>query len=166
MKLDAVDILPEDIGTLNTKDSLKYRLTPEDCQTSHSVPCVIKYDYIDLGITDYHFKQKFEQEEIEAYFERAKQLTTTTIDTLKNRARELHLYRNEIKGILRKIVRLIYPEMLESNPIIYHFSLLDKSPEDKADRTKNIRNPRIYFMLGTNGHVYMLFFDPFHEINP
>jgi hypothetical protein len=25
---------------------------------------------------------------------------------------------------------------------------------------------RVYFMLGTNGFIYILFFDPFHELNP
>ena len=166
MKLDSVDILPEDIGIINTKDSLRYSLTPEDCKISHAVPCVIKYDYIDLGITAYHFKQEFKQEEIRGYFERVKLLTTTTIDTLRERARELHLHRNDIKGNLKRAVGCIYPEMLHSNPIIYHCSLLETTPQERADRAKGIRNPRIYFMLGTNGHVYMLFFDPFHELNP
>ena len=166
MKLDSVDILPEDIAVINTKDPLRYSLTPEDCLISSSVPCVIKYDYIDLGKTEYHFKQQFEQEEIHGYFDRVKLLTTTTIDTLKERTRQLHLYRNDIKGKLKSMVSRIYPEMLRSNPIIYHCSLLDMSPDDQANRDKGIRNPRIYFMLGTNGHIYMLFFDPYHELNP
>lgn len=166
MKLESFDITPEEIGTLNTGDPLRYSLTPEDCLISHAVPCVIKYDYIDLGKTEYHFGQSFEQEEVYAYFCRVKQLTTATIDTLKARAREFHLRRNDIRGNLRNVVRSIYPEMLRSNPVIYHCSLLEKSTDERADRSKGIRNPRIYFMLGTNGHIYMLFFDPFHEINP
>lgn len=28
------------------------------------------------------------------------------------------------------------------------------------------RNPRIYFMVGYNGMIHPLFFDPFHELNP
>lgn len=166
MKLDAVDLEQEDFFTINKRDSLRYCLTPEDSNLSHSVHGVIKYDYIDLGTTDYHFKQPFEQSEIQAYFERMNLLSTTTIDKLSSRAAELHLHRSDIKGNLRKAVQKIYPEMLQSNPIIYHISLHDNNHSDWGDRIKGTRCPRLYFMLGTNGHIYILFFDPYHELNP
>lgn len=120
MKLTDVDIFPEDIETLNKRDPLRYCLTPEDAMLSHSVHGVIKYDYIDLGKTDYNFRQPFEQEEIQMYFERMNLLTTAPIDKLSERARELHLRRSDIKGNLRNAVGKIYPEMLKSNPIILH----------------------------------------------
>lgn len=166
MKLTAVDIFPEDIETLNKCDSLSYRLTPDDAKLSHSVRGVIKYDYIDFGKTAYNFRHTFEQKEIQMYFERMNLLTTTPIDKLAERARELHLRRSDIKGNLRNAVRKIYPEMLQSNPIIYHIALHDENHKDIGDRSKGIRCPRLYFMLGTNGHIYVLFFDPFHELNP
>jgi|GEM_PF-592909 hypothetical protein len=166
MKLTDVDIFPEDIETLNKRDPLRYCLTPEDAMLSHSVHGVIKYDYIDLGKTDYNFRQPFEQEEIQMYFERMNLLTTAPIDKLSERARELHLRRSDIKGNLRNAVGKIYPEMLKSNPIIYHIALHNENHNETGDRSKGTRCPRLYFMLGTNGHIYVLFFDPFHELNP
>lgn len=166
MKLDAVDLEPEDFFTLNKRDPLRYRITPADSNLSHSVHGVIKYDYIDFGKTDYHFRQEFEQSEIQMYFERMNLLTTTPMDRLSERAEELHLRRSDIKGNLKKAVQKIYPEMLSSNPIIYHISLHDSSHKERGDRKQGTRCPRLYFMLGTNGHIYILFFDPYHELNP
>lgn len=166
MKLTDVDIFPEDIERLNKRDPLRYHLTPEDAMLSHSVHGVIKYDYIDFGKTDYNFRQSFTQEEIHMYFERMNLLTTTPIDKLAERARELHLRRSDIKGNLRNVVGKIYPDMLLSNPIIYHIALHGENHKDRGDGSKKTRCPRLYFMLGTNGHIYVLFFDPFHELNP
>lgn len=168
MKLDPfeVDITSEDIAHLNKRESLKYNLTSEDTQISHSVHGVIKYDYIDLGITDYHFKQPFEQNEIQMYFERVRLLTTTSLNDLSSQAQKLHLRRSSLIGNLKNAVSKIYPEMLRSNPIIYHIALHGEEHKDTGDRSKGTRCPRLYFMLGTNGHIYMLFFDPYHELNP
>lgn len=166
MKLTAVDLEHEDFFTINRRDPLKYTLTREDACLSHSVHGVIKYDYIDLGKTPYHFRQEFKQNEISKYFERMNLLSTTTIEQLSSRAQELHLRRSDIKGNLKKTVRQIYPEMIESNPIIYHISHHDKDDRTVGDRAKGTRCPRLYFMLGTNGHIYILFFDPYHELNP
>ena len=166
MKLTDIDLEPEDFFTINKSDPLKYRLTKEDAQLSHSIHGVIKYDYIDFGKTAYNFRQTFRQEEIQMYFERMNLLTTTPIDVLSQRAKELHLRRSDIKGNLSKAVQKIYPEMLCSNPIIYHIALHDEHHNEIGNRLKGTRCPRLYFMLGTNGHIYVLFFDPYHELNP
>lgn len=168
MKLNPyeIDITSEDIALLNKRESLKYSLTPEDTQISYSVHGVIKYDYIDLGKTDYHFKQPFEQSEIQMYFERAKLLTTTSLNNLSSQAQKLHLRRSSLVGNLKNAVSKIYPEMLKSDPIIYHIALHDEHHKDYGDRKKGTRCPRLYFILGTNGHIYILFFDPYHELNP
>lgn len=166
MKLDAADLEHEDFFTINKRDPLRYCLTPEDSNLSHSIHGVIKYDYIDLWKTEYNFRQHFEQSEIQMYFERMNLLTTTTIDRLSSRKDELHLRRSDIRGNLKNVVKKIYPEMLVSNPIIYHIALHDENHKEWGDRAKGTRCPRLYFMLGTNGHIYVLFFDPFHELNP
>lgn len=166
MKLDAVDLEQEDLFTINKRDSLRYCLTPADSNLSHSVHGVIKYDYIDFEKTDYHFRQQFEQSEIQMYFERMNLLSTTSMDKLSARADELHLRRSDIKGNLKRTVQKIYPEMLQSNPIIYHIALHNEKHKEWGDRKKGTRCPRLYFMLGTNGHIYVLFFDPYHELNP
>lgn len=166
MKLNSVDLEPEDIAGLNYRDPLRYSLTPDDSKLSHSVNCVIKYDYIDLGVTDYNFKQYFDQNEIKMYFERMNLISSSSIADLSQCAKELHLRRSDIKGNLKKAVSKIYPEMLVSNPIIYHISLHNSSHTEWGDRASGTRCPRLYFMLGTNGHIYILFFDPYHELNP
>ncbi len=166
MKLTSVDLEVEDIAGINRRDPLHYSLTTEDSNLSRSVNCVIKYDYIDLGVTDYSFRQNFEQSEMQMYFERMNLICSSSIDKLSRRAKELHLRRSDIKGNLKKAVAKIYPEMLSSNPIIYHIALHDEKHTDFGDRAKGTRCPRLYFMLGTNGHIYILFFDPYHELNP
>lgn len=162
MKLTELDIQEEDIYIINQKDPLKYYLTPEDTKLSRSVHCVVKYDYIDLGKTDFGFNQEFTPEETKMYFERMRLITTSTIDNLTEKAKELHLYRSEIRGSLKKVISSIYPEMIKANPIIYHISLEDP----KSSKEKKERCPRLYFMLGTYGHIYILFFDPYHKLNP
>jgi len=49
--------------------------------------------------------------------------------------------------------------------IVYHFGLYECESK-QASRATGERSPRVYFMLGTNGFIYPLFFDPFHELNP
>jgi hypothetical protein len=166
MRLTAVDLEDDDYFTLNNRDSLKYRLTPSDAKLSMSIPGVIKFDYIDLDKTEYNFKQFFEQSEVQFFFERMKLLSSTSMDELKDKARDLHLFRSDIRGKLRETVAKIYPEMLRSNPIIYHIALHDTTHSEFGNRKNGTRCPRLYFMLGTNGHIYILFFDPFHELNP
>lgn len=162
MKLTELDIQEDEIFTINKKDPLKYFLTAEDTKLSKSVHCVVKYDYIDLGKTEYGFNQEFTPSETRMYFERMRLITTSTINNLSDKAKELHLYRSPIKGNLRKVISRIYPEMIQSDPLIYHISI-----ESPSDNTEDVgRCPRIYFMLGTYGHIYILFFDPYHKLNP
>ena len=61
MKLNPydIDIQPEELAQLNTPDSFKNSLSYDDVQLSKDLPIVVKYDYIDLDVTDYHFKQEF-----------------------------------------------------------------------------------------------------------
>ena len=59
MKLSSVDLEPEELMTINSPDSFKKEISYEDSRMSMDLPIVIKYDYLDLGNTDYHFKQEF-----------------------------------------------------------------------------------------------------------
>ena len=54
---------------------------------------------------------------------------------------------------------------IDEGVMIYHFAL---QPENKlsASRELDLRNARIYFLVGKFGIVHVLFFDPYHEINP
>lgn len=49
--------------------------------------------------------------------------------------------------------------------IVYHFGLYECDSR-KASRNTGERSPRVYFLLGANGFIYILFFDPYHELNP
>ena len=56
-------------------------------------------------------------------------------------------------------------KIARANPLIFHFAL-DPNNHNQADRARHIRNPRVYFMVGRNGMIHILFFDPYHEIDP
>lgn len=73
--------------------------------------------------------------------------------------------RSDIKGNLKKLFDQINPQIAKVNPLIFHFAL-DPDNNNYADRKNHIRNPRIYFMVGRNGMIHILFFDSYHEINP
>lgn len=164
MKLTEADIEDDDVMMMNSPERFNREISPEDLKLSKKVPIVIKYDYIDLGTTDYNFCQIFHHKDTMAYFSLMKSISSETIDTLAGKARDYHFYRSEIRGNLRRELWKIMPEAVRSNPVIFHFALYTQ--EMKADRKQDIRSPRVYFMLGTYGHIYIIFFDPYHEINP
>lgn len=164
MKLSSIDLEPEELKTINSPDHFKKEISYEDSRMSMDLPIVIKYDYLDLGNTAYHFKQEFKLKDTQKYFEMMKEISSNSINSLSAKARTYHFYRTNITGNLRAAMLKAIPEAVQSNTIIYHFALY--TSEEKADRSKDIRSPRIYFMLGTYGYIYPLFFDPYHEINP
>lgn len=165
MKLEFEDAFEyEDFKTINTREHFNKELTVDDVRLSQDVPIVVRYDYVDLGQTDYHFWQEFTQEDTKGYFERMKQFAGKSINSLLNGPRSTHFHRSELKGNVLKAVKKILPKSIDSNQIIYHFGLYDT--DQWADRKTGIRCPRVYFMMGTYGHIYILFFDPYHELNP
>ena len=79
---------------------------------------------------------------------------------------DYHLYRSAVKGKLFEVLKSVYPNLTKGIvPEIYHFALYTVK-NGLADRTSDIRSPRIYFVLGDYGRIYPLFFDPYHELNP
>lgn len=165
MKLDAVDLFDDDIRQYNSADSFAYELDYEDVKLSKEVPLVIKYDYVDLDMTPYNFLQEFSLRDTQEYFRMMKQISSSTINTLSADARRYHFYRSEVKGRLKEMMQRIVPDAVSSNQIVYHFALYNDK-DSRASRETGTRSPRIYFILGTNGFIYILFFDPYHEINP
>ncbi len=166
MKLTEIDLEPEDIYQYNCPDKVHVTLSAEDVKLSYETPIVIKYDYLDLGSTAYHFKQIFEERDTQAYFEKMKMISSETINNLSKRAAELHFRRSDIKGNLYKALKTLFADKdIDPCLIIFHFALYSDK-DVMACRETNIRCPRVYFMLGTNGFIYPLFFDPYHELNP
>jgi len=166
MKLDIDDILEkEDFNTINSRERFDKELSVEDILLSKDVPIVVRYDYVDLNTTDYNFWQKFTHEDTKGYFAKMKFFAGKSINKLLCEDRSHHFHRSELKGNVRKAVRRVLPKSVDTNQIVYHFGLYD-TDDTWADRTTDTRCSRVYFMLGTYGHIYILFFDPYHELNP
>lgn len=165
MKLDFEDVFEkEDFITLNSKERFNKELSADDVQLSEDLPIVVRYDYVDLGTTDYHFWQKFTLEDTMGYFGKMRQFAGKSINQLLIEAKSDHFHRSTLTGKVKKAVRAILPKSIDTNQIIYHFGLYDT--DRWADRNTDTRCSRVYFILGTYGHIYILFFDPYHELNP
>lgn len=142
------------------------KLSNEDLVDSQNQCISVQYNEIDLGQTQYGFNQAFEGNEANLYFERMREFSEQTINEIKdNSSYRLHFNRTDVRGNIKKIFDAINPAITAANPLIFHFAL-DPTNKNQASREKNIRNPRIYFMVGRNGMIHILFFDPYHEINP
>lgn len=156
------ELSKEELTPATLTTNIKY----EDTCLSQQYPIRVCYNVIDLGKTNYGFDQQFEDDEIKSYFERMKEFSQTTInDIINNSDYTSHFHRSDIKGNLKKIFKSINVKIVKNNPFIFHFALNPKN-KNKADKENKVRNPRIYFMLGTYGVIHILFFDPYHEINP
>ena len=157
----------EDLYDIHPNTQLTDCLSNEDLCLSQNVPIIVRYNLIDLNRTKYHFKQEFKSNETNLYFERMYELSILTINKIEdsNIQNRIHFYRSGIKGNLKSVLAEINPKIVKANPLIFHFAL-DPGNNNYANREKSIRNPRVYFMLGMNGAIHILFFDPYHEINP
>jgi len=165
MKLDGVDLEYDDFRTINTRERFDRHLSTDDVRLSIDLPIVVRYDYVDLGKTDYHFHQHFTHEDTMGYFAKMKYFAGKSINQIfEQTAKEDHFHRSEMKGNVAKAVKAILPKAVMTDQIIYHFGLYDT--HEWADRDSGKRNPRVYIMVGTYGQVYILFFDPYHELNP
>lgn len=160
-----IDLFPEDLCDLHASVKWEDRISADDLFLSQQVPIVVSYDLVDLQKTPYHFLQDFTLRDTQAYFSLMKRISGSTVNDLLDGEKDLHFYRTDVRGILRSLLYEISPKAVEANPLIFHFALYTDQGV-VADRDKDIRAPRIYFMLGRNGIIYMLFFDPYHEINP
>ena len=161
--LNADDFWAEIHPLTELGDTLSY----EDSKLALDVPIVISYELIDLDKTDYHFKQEFTSKDTQRYFEVLKDISCKSInDLIEESEHSLHFHRSAAKGNLKIQLEKLSPGCVtfDSEPMIYHFALY--TDVNKASRVNGVRSPRIYFMLGKNGMIFPLFFDPYHEINP
>ncbi len=132
---------------------------------------VISYRYIDLKVTDYHFRQKcFNNDDIIAYFEFVSMLSDYPFnELLDTKDKDWHLNQNYYDKDVRfqKLVDSALGRTkklpIQCQPQFYHFALYTKH---NASRKTGVKSPRIYFFIGTNATIYPLFYDPYHEINP
>lgn len=154
----------EDLIDVHEKATWGCGISNADLSTSQKIPIVVCYDLIDVDTTDYNFSQHFHQRDISTYFKQMKKISASTIEELSSKPYGMHFYRTDVRGKLRDVLKKLHPHAVECNPLIFHFGLYTEI--DKADRNTDKRSPRIYFMLGCNGMIYPLFFDPYHELNP
>ena len=142
-------------------DSISY----EDSRLSMSQKMIVSYDLLDMN-GKYGFSQYFAQEEIHGYFSQMKKYSSVSmneiIDTFDYSE---HFNGSAIRGNLLQLLKEKTGKHIDDGVMIYHFAL---QPENKqtASREIELRNARIYFLVGKFGIVHVLFFDPYHEINP
>lgn len=161
-----IDLRFEDTSEFDIPARLTENLSTEDLVDSQNQCISVQYNQIDLGGTKYGFNQAFQGNEANLYFERMREFSEQTLNDIReNASYKLHFNRTDIRGNIKQIFDSIDKRIAQANPLIFHFAL---NPDNKnvANRANNVRNPRIYFMVGRNGMIHILFFDPYHEINP
>lgn len=130
---------------------------------------LFSYDFIDLNITGYHFHQDcFDTNDVHQYFKMVKHLSRNSINDLLNNSdykKHFHIY-SIPKGKLRELVVKISGKhglKDEQLPSVGQFALYTNQ-NGYADRTSGEKSPRIFFMVGDHAILYLLFYDPYHEI--
>ena len=157
------DLEKEEVREMNQPYSPHHKLSSPQLALSRAVPILVKYNYISIGSEKYSF-YNLNENEIKIYFERMKRITSSTINELiEHSDKQLHFHRSHIRGKLRTAMFEKFPNRADDNTEIYHFALYTRQ---NANREADVRSPRIYFMLGEWGHIYPLFYDPYHELNP
>ena len=164
----AIDLSEFDIQQV---EGVAARLTDElnwrDLQDSQDCMITVQYNEIDLGKTPYHFNQPFMGNEANLYFQRMNEFSGLTVNYIVEHSDyKSHFYRTDIRGNIKKVFDCIDKKIAKANPLIFHFALDPNCNVTQASRTTGRRNPRIYFMTGYNGMIHILFFDPYHELNP
>lgn len=160
-----LEIDDELLNYIHQPASLSESITYEDSLLSMKQKMIVNYDQLDLD-GKYGFLQDFTQEEIHGYFRQMKKYASVSmneiIDTFDYTE---HFNSSEIRGNLLKILKERTTRRIDDDVMIYHFAL---EPESRvvADRNLARRNARVYFLIGKFGIVHILFFDPYHEINP
>ena len=161
--LSDVDILDYEDSLASLTDKLDWR----DLQESQDCLITVQYNEIDLGRTPYHFNQPFVGNEANLYFQRMKEFSGLSVNYIVEHSDfKSHFYRTDVRGNIKKIFDDIDPQIAKANPLIFHFALDPDSEIQDASRETGRRNARVYFMIGYNGMIHILFFDPYHEINP
>lgn len=136
-----------------------------------SIPTVVNYSHINMTDKNFGFGQKeFNNTDASHYFSRMQKLCSKSIFDIKDNepSQEWHLNLTDGKNI-KTAIREHFSIGDDRNiflPEVFHFALYPKDNQVTANKEKGIKNPRIHFIVGANGIIYPLFYDPYHEINP
>jgi hypothetical protein len=126
------------------------------------------YKYIDLGKTEFHFhREEFDEKDRRTYFERLKNFSQQSLEYILDRSSHtLHFKlnpdsRNREYHLLSELVDIDFGSG-NAYPVLGHFALYTPTYEEG----KKNKAPRIFFLVGENAVLHILFYDPFHEIHP
>lgn len=162
----------EDIYDMHKPLRLGEGLRNDDIAKSLDIHITFSFANADIGTTDYGFNQHFTDRDTFRIFKLLKMFSGYTLkemlcqeDNEDDEGERLHLNRSNIKGNLKKAFEKLGKKVDESNSLVYHFALYTNK-SGNADRAKDTRSPRVYFMVGQFGIMHILFIDFFHEINP
>lgn len=145
--------------------SLSNSISYEDSRLSMNQKMIVSYSLLDMD-GQYGFSQDFTQKEIHGYFSQMRKYANVSMNEIIDKFDYTeHFNGSAIRGNLLRLLKEKTGKHIDEGVMIYHFAL---QPENKqsASRELDLRNARIYFLAGKFGIVHVLFFDPYHEINP
>ena len=161
----SLEIDDELLNCIHQPAVLTESISYEDSKLSMRQRMVVNYDSIDME-GKYGFMQDFTQNEIHGYFRQMNKYASVSmneiIDTLEYTE---HFHASRIRGKLLGLLKEQCGKKVDEGVMVYHFALEPKSRE-LALRSSGTRNARVYFLIGRFGIIHVLFFDPYHEINP
>ena len=159
------EIDDELLNYIHQPASLSSGISYEDSLLSMKQKMIVSYDFLDLE-GDYGFQQDFTQDEIHGYFRQMNKYATVSMnEIIETFDYTEHFNDSKIRGNLLRLLKGKTGRKIDDDVLIYHFAL---EPDSKtvASRAQNTRNARVYFLVGKFGIVHILYFDPYHEINP
>ncbi len=131
-------------------------------------PIFFSYDYIDIKQTDFSFSQKcLNNFDIIKYFKKVKDISNKTLNELIDDSdfkEHFHIYNNP-RGKLLSLIKIISGKKHikdEELPSIGQFALY--THPKGSSRSKGIKSPRIFFIVGHSSILYIILYDPYHEI--
>lgn len=162
---------PTDIDLDNFEEiDINHHFSPNALRNSLDKKPIFSYRSIDLDKTDYQFHQDcFTNEDIKKYFQILNEFSNMTLNQILDSKHKYHFYESSLKGKLLDVFKkYTNNKNIRDNdiPPIYHFALYTSRNGNTNNREKGIKSPRIYFMIGSFCTFHILFYDPYHEINP
>lgn len=125
---------------------------------------VFNYEFLDLGITEYNFQhEEFDKTDYQIYFEKVQSYSKKSLNELLDSDHNEHFHLYQVpSGKLLSLLKSILKKnslRIEETPPVGQFALYTTKEEEK-------KSPRIFFFIGQQAVLYILFYDPFHDIRP
>lgn len=166
MQFNETDFDDESLNDIHTTYNFDSPPSNKGIAQTKGVKPIVSYDLIDVSDSNYSFTQKcFDEKDSKQYFIKMKELCLSSVNSIINtNLKSWHLYPTKGANIAKELKRINNNKFLTQNPEVMHFALY--TSDEKANRETGIKSPRIHFMVGANGILYPLFYDPYHEMNP